>query len=84
MFEFKSMKTRLTVILVGVSVLTTLCVGGFFINNIVQDNKAQLINYRQDQERAIEEKLRSDVVARRFCPCLAQDICQKLLPCFAA
>ena len=31
MFEFKSMKTRLTVILVGVSVLTTLCVGGFFI-----------------------------------------------------
>ena len=24
------------------------------------------------------------VVARRFCPCLAQDICQKLLPCFAA
>ena len=60
MFEFKSMKTRLTVILVGVSVLTTLCVGGFFINNIVQDNKAQLINYRQDQERAIEEKLRSE------------------------
>lgn len=49
MFEFKSMKTRLTVILVGVSVLTTLCVGGFFIYNIVQDNKAQLINYRQDQ-----------------------------------
>ena len=60
MFEFKSMKTRLTVILVGVSVLTTLCVGGFFIYNIVQDNKAQLINYRQDQERAIEEKLRSE------------------------
>ena len=26
----------------------------------------------------------SIVVARRFCPCLAQDICQKLLPCFAA
>ena len=24
------------------------------------------------------------VVARRFCPCLAQDICQNLLPCFAA
>ena len=60
MFEFKSMKTRQTVIVVGVSVLTTLCVGGFFIYNIVQDNKAQLINYRQDQERAIEEKLRSE------------------------
>ena len=26
----------------------------------------------------------SGVVARRFCPCLAQDICQNLLPCFAA
>ena len=26
----------------------------------MQDNKAQLINYRQDQERAIEEKLRSE------------------------
>ncbi|MBB5337604.1 type IV secretion system DNA-binding domain-containing protein [Pectinatus brassicae] len=26
----------------------------------------------------------SSVVARRFCPCLAQDICQNLLPCFAA
>ena len=24
------------------------------------------------------------VIARRFCPCLAQDICQKLLTCFAA
>ena len=26
----------------------------------------------------------SIVVARRFCPCLAPDICQKLLTCFAA
>lgn len=25
-----------------------------------------------------------DVIARRFCPCLAPDICQKLLTCFAA
>ena len=24
------------------------------------------------------------VIARRFCPCLAHDICQKLLTCFAA
>ena len=24
------------------------------------------------------------VIARRFCPCLAPDICQKLLTCFAA
>jgi hypothetical protein len=27
---------------------------------------------------------RMTVIARRFCPCLAPDICQKLLTCFAA
>ena len=31
-----------------------------------------------------EDLLYPTVVARRFCPCLAQDICQNLLPCFAA
>ena len=29
-------------------------------------------------------KVALDVIARRFCPCLAPDICQKLLTCFAA
>ena len=34
MVQVKSMKTRLIVMIVGVSVLTTLAVGGFFIYNI--------------------------------------------------
>ena len=60
MVQVKSMKTRLIVMIVGVSVLTTLAVGGFFIYNILQDDKIQLQNYRLDQERAVEDRLRAE------------------------
>ena len=60
MFELKSMKTRIILIVAGASVLTTLCVGAFFIWNILQDNKAQLQSYRQEQEQAVESRLREE------------------------
>ena len=39
--------------------------------------------HQRVREQAAASEIAS-VVARRFCPCLAQDICQNLLPCFAA
>lgn len=57
MFHFKSIKTQLITVIVGVSASTTLCIGGFFIHNSIIDNEAQLQNYRQDLEQSIESKL---------------------------
>ena len=57
MFHFKSIKTQLITIIVGVSASTTLCIGGFFIHNSIIGNEAQLQNYRQDLEQSIESKL---------------------------
>ncbi|MBQ7478050.1 MAG: methyl-accepting chemotaxis protein, partial [Selenomonadaceae bacterium] len=57
---FNSMKTRLICVIVGVSVVTMLCIGGFFIYNSIRDNENQLINYRADLERSVETKLRDE------------------------
>jgi len=43
--------------------------------NAYRDNGKLYFNYRGNA---------CSVVARRFCPCLAPDICQKLLTYFAA
>ena len=57
---FNSMKTRLICVIVGVSVVTMVCIGGFFIYNSIKDNENQLINYRADLERSVETKLRDE------------------------
>ncbi len=57
---FNSMKLRLIVIIVGVSVVTTLCIGGFFIYSAIQDNKTQIASYRSDLERSAEAQLRGE------------------------
>lgn len=57
---FTSMKARLISIIVGVSVLTTICVGGFFIYNSVQDSHKELQLYRETLETEIEFKLRDE------------------------
>lgn len=57
---FNSMKTRLIFVIVGVSVVTMLCIGGFFIYNSIQDNENQLISYRADLERSVEDQLRGE------------------------
>ncbi|MBQ1646856.1 MAG: cache domain-containing protein, partial [Bacteroidales bacterium] len=54
------MKTRLICVIVGVSVVTMVCIGGFFIYNSIKDNENQLINYRADLERSVETKLRDE------------------------
>lgn len=48
------------------------------------DKEFNVICSENDLNPSMVRKWKQDVVARRFCPCLAQDICQKLLPCFAA
>ncbi len=57
---FSSMKTRLICIIVGVSVVTMVCIGGFFIHNSIVDNETQLANYRRDLERSVEDQLRGE------------------------
>ncbi len=57
---FSSMKTQLICIIVGVSVVTMVCIGGFFIHNSIVDNETQLANYRRDLERSVEDQLRGE------------------------
>ena len=57
---FSSMKTRLIFIIVGVSLVTMVCIGGFFIHNSIVDNENQLANYRLDLERNVEDQLRGE------------------------
>ena len=57
---FSSMKTRLICVIVGVSVVTMVCIGGFFIHNSISDNETQLANYRSDLERNVEDRLRAE------------------------
>lgn len=57
---FSSMKMRLICVIVGVSVVTMMCIGGFFIYNSIKDNEAQLVSYRADLERDVEDRLRNE------------------------
>ena len=60
MFQLKSMKVRLIIVIIGVSLLTMFGVGSFFIFNSVRDNQKQLENYRLEQEQNVEEKLKDE------------------------
>jgi methyl-accepting chemotaxis protein len=60
MFDFHSMKTKLIAFIVGVSVITMACVGGFFIYANVESNHQQLQNYRTQLESDVEDSLRQE------------------------
>ena len=60
MSNLQSIKTKLILVIVGVSVATTLFIGGFFIFNTVSENDDALVSYRQDLERSVEVKLKDE------------------------
>ncbi|MFA6850158.1 MAG: methyl-accepting chemotaxis protein [Selenomonadaceae bacterium] len=54
----QSIKTELILIIVGVSVLTTVCVGGFFIYNLIEENTRQIENYRVSLVESTKRELK--------------------------
>ena len=60
MFDFSSMKTRLVMVISGVSLASTILIGGFFIFENVRDNEASIASYRQDLESNVETQLKEE------------------------
>lgn len=58
MMHFKSMQARLTMIFIGISLLTTLILGGNFIYNSVQENNRILGEFRKEMEENAEFQLK--------------------------
>ncbi|WP_308548226.1 methyl-accepting chemotaxis protein [uncultured Selenomonas sp.] len=54
------MKTRLMLAIGGVSLVSTLCVGAYFIVSTVRDNHAQLATYRADLEDSVGSQLKGE------------------------
>ena len=53
-----SIKARLIVVIVGVAFFTTLCVGGLFVKNMVQNSEEAVRVYRQELTANVERELR--------------------------
>lgn len=60
MFKISSIKARLIFIILGVSVMTIACVGGFFIYNTVEGNQKDIERYRQILTLNVEDKLKME------------------------
>ena len=60
MLNISSMKTRLMLAIGGVSLVSTLCVGAYFIVSTVRDNHAQLAAYRTDLEESVGNQLKGE------------------------
>ncbi len=60
MLKISSMKTRLMLAIGGVSLVSTLCVGAYFIVSAVRDNHAQLATYRADLEDSVGSQLKGE------------------------
>ena len=60
MLKITSMKTRLMLAIGGVSLISTLCIGAYFIVSTVRDNHAQLATYRADLEENVGNQLKGE------------------------
>ena len=60
MFELSSMKARLIMAISGVSLASTILIGGLFIYGNVRDNRASIASYRQDLETNVETQLKEE------------------------
>ena len=60
MFDFSSMKTRLVMVIGGVSLASTILIGGFFIFENVRENQESIASYRQDLESNVETQLKEE------------------------
>lgn len=53
-----SIKAKLILVIVGVACFTTLCVGGLFVHNMVQNSQEAVILYRQNLTASVERELK--------------------------
>lgn len=60
MLKITSMKMRLMLAIGGVSLISTLCIGAYFIVSTVRDNHAQLATYRADLEENVGNQLKGE------------------------
>ena len=58
--EIQSIKTKLIAVIAGASVVTALCMGGFFIFSQIQANHQQLDHYRETLEKNVESSLKGE------------------------
>ena len=58
--EIQSIKTKLIAVIAGASVVTALCLGGFFIFSQIQANHQQLDHYRETLEKNVESSLKGE------------------------
>lgn len=58
--QFRSIKVMLICIIAGISMVTALAVGGFFIFSQIENNDRQLEHYRENLEGDIESSLRGE------------------------
>ena len=58
--EIQSIKTKLIAVIAGASVVTALCLGGFFIFSQIQANHQQLDHYRESLEKNVESSLKGE------------------------
>ena len=57
MMKFKSMQSRLTMIFIGISLLTMLILGSVSIYGAVQENHRMMAEFRKDMEKNVEMQL---------------------------
>ena len=53
-----SIKAKLILVIVGVACFTTLCVGGLFVENMVQGSREAVTLYREDLTASVERELK--------------------------
>ncbi|MFA6850633.1 MAG: methyl-accepting chemotaxis protein [Selenomonadaceae bacterium] len=53
-----SMKARFICIILGVTVMTTIILSGFFIHNMIQENQRQLADYKGELYTTVERELK--------------------------
>lgn len=58
--EIQSIKTKLIAVIAGASVVTALCLGGFFIFSQIQANHQQMDHYRETLEKNVESSLKGE------------------------
>ena len=60
MLELSSMKAKLIAAISGVSIATTILIGGFFLYGNYRDSQDSLVSYRQDLEQNIEREMKGE------------------------
>ena len=58
--QVNSIKTTIIAVIAGASIITALCLGGYFIFSQIQNNSSQLKHYRENLEANVESSLKGE------------------------